>query len=243
VSKSIPSRALFITASGTGLGKTLVTAALCHQLRAQGLPVAALKPVMSGFSPLDLAASDAGILAQSLGRPATPSVINEISGFRFRAALAPNMAAKLEGKRLSFPALVGFCRRGLAPPPALTLIEGVGGVMSPVTHSETVLDWMAALRAPVLLVVGNYLGGISHALTAVAAMRAARVKLIGVIVSEGAKSDVPIEETLKFLRARLSPAPVVALPWIAGAHPWKRAPDLTGILRRSPELHSPGKLR
>jgi dethiobiotin synthetase len=128
-------------------------------------------------------------------------------------------------------------------PFALTLIEGVGGVMSPVTDSKTVLDWIVALQSPALLVTGNYLGGISHALTAVAAMRAARVKLIGVIVSGGDKSEVPAAETLSFLRGALKPLKVAHLPRIGGAHPWKRAPDLIGILRQSPELRWPVKVR
>lgn len=227
---------MFITAAGTGIGKTLVTAALCHQLRGQGVAVSALKPVMSGFSQSEIARSDAGVLAASLGRAANRQGVGEIAKFCYRAPLAPNMAAKLEGKRVSFPALIRHCRRALADRERLMLIEGVGGVMSPVTDAETVLDWIGALELPALLVVGNYLGGISHALTAVAAMRAAGVELAGVIVSEGAKSDVPIGETIKFLRARLAPVAVARLPKIRGRDPWRRAPDLTWLLGKSADL-------
>jgi dethiobiotin synthetase len=106
-----------------------------------------------------------------------------------------------------------------------------------------VLDWIVALQAPALLVTGNYLGGISHTLTAVAAMRAARVKLIGVIVSEANNSVVPATETLNFLRGALKPLKVAHLPRIGGAHPWKRAPDLIGILRQSPEFRWLAKVR
>ena len=64
-------RTLFVTATGTEIGKTLVTAALCHELRAAGRPVRALKPVLSGYDAATLADSDPGVLLASLGETAT----------------------------------------------------------------------------------------------------------------------------------------------------------------------------
>ena len=81
------------------------------------------------------------------------------------------MAARKEGKAVDFGALVDFCRRAIAACPGTLLIEGIGGVMVPLDEKHTVLDWMAALNIPVVLVAGSYLGSLSHTLTALDAMR------------------------------------------------------------------------
>ena len=70
----------------------------------------------------------------------------------------------------------------------MTLIEGIGGVMAPLDARHTVLDWIAALGAPALLVVGSYLGTLSHSLTAAAALRQRGVALLGVVVSESRRA-------------------------------------------------------
>jgi len=175
---------LFITASGTGTGKTLITCALCHQLRASGLRVQGLKPVISGFDPAEAGESDTGLILRSLGRDISAESIAGISPFRFSAPLAPNMAAKREGREIALGGIIDFCRQRAAADFDVTLIEGVGGVMAPLTDEATVIDWMAALGFPAIPVVGSYLGAISHALTAAEALAARAIPLGAVIVSE-----------------------------------------------------------
>ena len=80
---------LFVTATGTEIGKTLVTAALCHQLRGAGRPVRALKPVLSGYDPATLAESDPGVLLASLGEAVTEDAVARITPWRFAAPLSP----------------------------------------------------------------------------------------------------------------------------------------------------------
>jgi dethiobiotin synthetase len=161
----------FVTASGTGVGKTLVTASLCHQLRASGRTVRALKPVISGYAAGTHDASDTAVLLDSLGLDHTADTIARMSPFRFEAALSPDMAAAREGKKVDFDALTAHCREAAAGPEDVLLIEGVGGAMVPLTETKTVLDWIAAVDAPCLLVVGSYLGTISHTLTAAPALQ------------------------------------------------------------------------
>src|SRR5665213_189476 len=102
---------LFVTATGTGTGKTFVTAALAGQANSARSQPLALKPVMSGFDPAKMEESDAGILLRSLGKPATEENIAEISPWRFKAALGPSMAAPLEERSLDFEALVAHSRK------------------------------------------------------------------------------------------------------------------------------------
>ena len=94
----------------------------------------------------------------------------------------------------------------------VTLIEGIGGVMAPLDAEHTVLDWIVALEAPTLLVVGSYLGTLSHSLTAAATLRARGVTIAGVVVSESAEQPVPAAETAATLARFTAPVPVRVLP-------------------------------
>ena len=109
---------LFVTATGTEIGKTLVAAALCHEFRAAGRRVRALKPVLSGYDPARLAESDPGILLASLGEAVTEEAVADITPWRFSAPLSPDMAAAREGRRLDLADIVAFCRAGRGRPSA-----------------------------------------------------------------------------------------------------------------------------
>ncbi len=204
-------KTLFITATGTDIGKTYVTAQLLRHLRADGIPVRALKPVMSGFDPARPEASDAGQLLAALGEPVTGEALDRISPLRFAAPLAPNMAARAEGRRLMLADLMAATATGLAAGPGPVVIEGVGGVMSPVAEDATGLDWLVALGCPAVLVAGSYLGTISHILTAVAALEARRVPLLAVVVNETAGSSVQLDATCAEVARFLPVAPILSI--------------------------------
>ena len=222
---------LFITSSGTGTGKTLIACALCHQLRARGLRVQGLKPVISGFDPAEAGESDTGLILRSLGRDISAESIAGISPFRFAAPLAPNMAAKREGREIALGGIVDFCRQRADDDFDVTLIEGVGGVMAPITDEATVIDWMAALAFPALVVLGSYLGAISHGLTAVELLAARAIPIAGIIVNESSESPVDLVETVDNFQRFLPGHRIMAVPRIApGPNPWRRVPDLTGLL-------------
>lgn len=185
---------LFITGTGTGVGKTFVTALIARQLRAAGRSPRVLKPVLSGYDPALTEDSDPGVLLRALGVAPTPEAIDRVSPWRFAAPLSPCMAAAREGRAVPFDDLVGFCRAEAAAAGPL-LIEGVGGAMVPLDDSHTVMDWMAALRCPALVVGGAYLGAISHCLTTVEAMRGRGVPVAAIVLSEAEPGPVPAAET------------------------------------------------
>jgi dethiobiotin synthetase len=211
-------KAFFVAGTGTDLGKTHVACALLNAARAQGLRVDAFKPVVSGFDPEAPESSDPARLAAALGRPqAWP----EVSPRRYQAPLAPNLAARLEGDTLRMDDLIADCQQWLSERDAdLALIEGAGGVMSPMTDEATNLDLMRALELPVLLVAGSYLGTASHLLTALEVVRARRLEVAAIVVSESLDSP-DLDQTLSLLRAFERQAPVLAAPrprsWDAGA--------------------------
>jgi dethiobiotin synthetase len=223
---------LFVTASGTGVGKTFVTALLARQLRAQGYSVAALKPVISGFDPNQPGDSDTYQLLAAQGLPPTPDTIERLSPWRFSAPLSPDMAARREDRAIAPDALTQWCRQRLGGPEDAVLIEGVGGVMAPLSDRFTVLDWIVALGIPALLVTGSYLGALSHTLTALAAAQGRGVALAGVVVSESLEQPVPLAETAATLRRFAGAVPVVPLPRLRGADDWRYAPDLTAVIGR-----------
>jgi dethiobiotin synthetase len=205
--------ALFIAGTGTDVGKTYVTASLIGALRAAGVAVDALKPVVSGF---DLGApegSDPAVLLRALGRRWSPETLAEISPWRFRAPLSPPLAAAREGASLSADRVIDLCRERAARTPDGTwlLVESAGGIMSPLDDRQTMLDLAAALGAPVLLVAGSYLGTISHTLTAAAVLAAAGLTLAAVVVSEAADQSPPLGETVAAVAGRLRPTPVIGL--------------------------------
>ncbi len=204
-------RRYFITSTGTGIGKTYVTAALIARAKSMGLSVAATKPVISGFDKQEIAASDTGVILAALGEAPTPENVEKISPWRFSAPLAPNMAARAEGKTLDCEAVFAHGREFLRREADLILIEGVGGVMVPLDEKRTVLDWIAALGAPVVLVVGDYLGTISHTLTAVEVLRMKGADLAAIVVNEGEGASVAFDDTLAEVVAWVAPVPVLGL--------------------------------
>ncbi len=214
--------AYFITATGTDIGKTFVARGLIRALRARGRTVAALKPVMSGFEPSEAAGSDSGLLLAAVGRPVTLAEIASISPWRFAAPLSPDMAAAREDRTVDMREVAQFCRDAIAADRGVLLIEGAGGVMSPVNADHLMLDWMSALGLPVILVSGSYLGTISHTLTALDVLARRSLKVAALVISETPGSPGGLDETRETL-ARFAPhVEVVALPRLAApavSHP------------------------
>jgi dethiobiotin synthetase len=202
--------AIFITGTGTDVGKTFVAASLIHHLRNMGRAVEAIKPVVSGFDPERPAESDPGILLQALGFPATLTNVERISPWRFRAPLSPDAAAQKEGQRIDVEEVIAFCQSAVDQRQEILLIEGVGGVMVPLDKERTVLDLMMALQLPLILVAGSYLGTISHTLTALDAVFRRDLSVLAIIVSETPGSTVPLADTVGAI-GRFA-EPVIGLP-------------------------------
>ena len=104
-------------------------------------------------------------------------------------------------------------------------------VMAPMTRDATVADWMAALAIPAILVVGSYLGAISHALTAAEALAARAIPLAAVVVSESDASSVALEDTIESMARFLPGTRMITLGRLGGGiEAWREAPDLLGVL-------------
>jgi dethiobiotin synthetase len=221
---------LFIAGVGTGVGKTLVTTILCRQLRAAGRSVSALKPVVSGYVEGD-PDSDPALILHSLGSLMTPSAIAEVSPWRFAAPISPHLAARREGRTVTLDEIVRFCRRHDHGPGSICLIEGAGGVMSPICERATNAHLAVRLGEPVVLVTGTYLGTLSHTLTALSALVVLEMPVRGIVVSDSLHG-VGLEETIDGLREfGAADIPILPLPRLKGDRDeqWREAPPLIGV--------------
>jgi len=203
--------AVFITSTGTGIGKTFVTAGLVRYFKDNARSVEAYKPVISGFDPSAPEGSDTAVILSALGRGLTVEEIDRISPWRFAAPLSPNMAASKEGREIDFQALVTYSRK-CAASADIALIEGVGGIMVPLDDHHTVLDWMLEIRLPTLLVVGSYLGTISHTLSALDVLERRGLEVRAIVVDETLDSPVALEDTVATIKQFARKIDVVALP-------------------------------
>jgi dethiobiotin synthetase len=202
--------AVFITGTGTDVGKTFVAAGLIRYFRGLGRPVNALKPLVSGFDPAAPSGSDPAILIEALGREVKPEELKRVSPWRFRAPLSPDMAARAENRAIDLQAVVDFCRAAIAGNEGALLIEGIGGIMVPLDDRRTVLDLMIALNLPLILVAGSYLGTLSHVLSAQDVILRHALDLRVIVVSETEGAPAPLDATLATL-ANFAKAPLLGL--------------------------------
>ncbi len=204
--------AYFVTSTGTDIGKTFVTAALIRYMRESNQPVAALKPIVSGYNSSVAETSDPAVLLAALGRRMSADEIERIAPWRFRAPLAPDLAAAREGRRVDFVELVEFSRAAINGAKGPLFIEGVGGIMVPLDGRRTVLDWMTALDIPLLLIVGGYLGTISHTLTALDVLAQRKLTIAAIVVSESDRDAVALDDTVASIERFSNGVEVVGLP-------------------------------
>ena len=170
----------FITGSDTGVGKTVLTTLLARYLQAAGVKVRAVKPFCSGGREDALAV----FAAQNGMVP-----LDEINPWHFRKPLAPLVAARLERRRVTLPEAVQFIRWSQRQCDVL-LIEGAGGVLSPLGEGFSARELIVSTRACPIVVCADRLGAINQALMALASFPRVLAKRARVVLSQNIP-DVP----------------------------------------------------
>jgi dethiobiotin synthetase len=168
-------RAVFVTGTDTGVGKTRVAAALLRALAAAGWRAVGMKPVAAGFEPGSAINADVAEL-QRAGSVDAPAA--DRNPYAFAAAVAPHLAASAAGRPIELARIVAAFERLRARADAV-VVEGAGGVLVPLDARTDMLDVAAALRLPVLLVVGMRLGCLNHALLSALAIERRGLVLCG----------------------------------------------------------------
>lgn len=196
-------RLLFVTGSDTGAGKTVLAALLTRYLRERGVRVAGLKPICSGGR------TDARALHLAAGRVLPLDTVNP---WHFRSPLAPLLAARRENRRVRLREVVASIRRVIQEFDCV-VIEGAGGLLSPLGEGFNSRDLLCALAATPLVVCPNRLGAVNQALLVLEALPRELARRARVILSTfNADSSSPAN--LRLLREFLGPGRVQALPRI-----------------------------
>lgn len=175
-------RSVFITATDTGVGKTIVTAGVLSAARAAGLDAVPMKPTQTGCVCRDgrWSAPDLDLCYSLSGYEPAPVELALACPYPFQPACSPHLAAAMAGRRVSIPGIVYRFRRLRAAHDAV-LVEGAGGVQVPLNEKQTMLDLMRALKLPVILVTRTSLGTLNHTLLSVESLRAAGLNLLGIV--------------------------------------------------------------
>ncbi len=193
---------IFITGTGTDIGKTYVTHSLLKYDQMQHQQFTALKPLISGVTQDNIYQSDTGLLLSAMGMELTLENIDKISPWRYQTAAAPDIAQRVEKQDFSFIELIDFCQSQMKKANKKNiqvLIEGVGGVMSPISKNHTVLDWISVLSMPTLIVAGTYLGSITHTLTCLFVLQKNNIPIMGIVLNETQNSTISMDETKRSL--------------------------------------------
>ena len=229
-----PARGLFVTGTDTGVGKTLVSAALLAAMATEGRAVAAHKPVVTGLAPENAPAwpPDHELLALAAGMRAA-----DVAPHRFEQPLSPHLAAELAGRPLDRAELLEEARAaaGAAQRRGATLIvEGVGGLLVPLAAGGfTVRELACALALPLIVAARPGLGTINHSLLTIDAARAAGLQVRAVVLMPWPPEPSAMERSNRDTVRELGGVEVAGLPPIAtpsvaalaaagAALPWRR---------------------
>jgi len=199
-------RGLFVTGTDTGVGKTVIAAALCAGLRARGERVAAFKPVVTGLDeqPAEWP-PDHELLASATGQ--TPE---EVAPHRFGPAVSPHLAAELGGRELEPRDLVAQARRAAARADVL-VAEGVGGLLVPITTEYSVRDLASELALPLLVAARPSLGTINHTLLTLEAARGAGLQVAAVVMTPWPAEPSVMEQSNRLAVERLGHVEVLGM--------------------------------
>jgi dethiobiotin synthetase len=201
-------KGFFITATDTGVGKTVVTLALLRGLQQQGLHVCGMKPIASGSDWHEGELRNADALAIQT-QSSTSQTYRAINPYAFVEPIAPHIAAQRMGVTMQLDTLVAQAKH-LADAHDLLLVEGVGGWQVPLTESLMLDDLARALSLPVILVVGLRLGCINHALLTQDAIQRSGLPLHGWVANTIEPDMLAFDEVLATLQANIR-APLLGL--------------------------------
>ncbi|MBE7414400.1 MAG: dethiobiotin synthase [Deltaproteobacteria bacterium] len=201
-------RSFFITGTDTGVGKTEVACMLARAFRASGLKPGVMKPVETGCPERDgrLVPMDALRLKEASGTGAELDIINP---YRFAPPLAPLTASGLSGTTIEFKKIKS-CFKELSNTHDIMLVEGAGGLLTPVAQDTYMADLALDLGLPAVIVSANRLGTINHTLMTLKCAVGMGIEVAGIILnnSEPHGDDLSRAHNRAELE-RLSPAPVL----------------------------------
>lgn len=202
---------LFVTGTGTGVGKTIVSAALLAAMRAAGEHVRAYKPVVTGLAePPGEWPYDHELLALAAGMMA-----EQVAPVRFDPPVSPHLAAAMTRRHIDPANLVAGARGGSSD--EILVVEGVGGLAVPLTDDFSVRDLAVELGLPLVIAAAPGLGTINHTLLTIEAARTVGLEVVAVVLTPWPSAPSGMEISNRETIARLGAVEVATLQEIAGA--------------------------
>ena len=206
-------KGLFVSGTGTGVGKTIVAAALARHLKRAGIDVGVMKPLETGVASPENAGEDAQLLAEAA--QSTES-LERIAPYRFKTPAAPATAARLEQQPVDYSQLIQDARE-LVDRHDFTLIEGAGGLMVPVAGGFLIADLAREIGLELLVVADPFLGTINHTLTTLLAARYLEIPVAGYIINRMPADPSPAEKAVPHDLASLTIEELLAvIPAVEG---------------------------
>jgi dethiobiotin synthetase len=197
-----------VVGTDTGVGKTWVTSAVARALLQAGQQVVAVKPIETGVGEEASPEEDGARLAAATGQTGPKRALVRLPGL-----VAPAIAADQAGIELDYEDLVARLK-SLATPETVLLVEGTGGLLSPLTWSDNHLDLAHSLDARVLLVAADRLGTISHTLLALRVLNAEKVPVLGVVLNQVGEPDESTRTNAGALSRLADHTPIVTVPFL-----------------------------
>ena len=195
---------IFITSTGTNIGKTYCTVEILKEMLHRKILFNAYKPILSGFDIYNIKDSDSYKILKTNNKEPEIEDIKEISPWLFEKPIAPSIAAKKENKSLKYNDVLEWCLKK-SDNNIINIFEGAGGLLVPIEKIKTLLDLMKDLNSKVVLVVGNYLGSVSHTLSAIQNLQHANLQIINIIINENVNNyGIDIKDTESLLRSSIN---------------------------------------
>jgi dethiobiotin synthetase len=200
-----------IVGTDTDVGKTWVSCALIRALRDTGQTVTAVKPIETGITDPPRPDEDGALLAEAAGQAGPKRAL-----VRLALKAAPAVAADEEGVKIEYEDLIARMR-SLVSPASMLIVEGTGGLLSPLTWTDNHLDLAHSLDARVLLVAADRFGTINHTLMALRVLRTEKVPVLGVVLNQPGEPDESSKSNATVLTRLSDGIPVVKVPRLTDA--------------------------
>ncbi|MFB6179513.1 MAG: dethiobiotin synthase [Halorientalis sp.] len=204
-----------VVGTDTGVGKTLVTAGLVGWLREEGFDARAIKPCQTGYPPDD----DAAFVAEACGTEVASTCLR-----RLEPAVAPAVAADVADADLAYDEIRSGCERAIDGA-EIGVVEGIGGVRVPLADGREVIDLVADLDLPVVIVARSGLGTLNHTALTVEALKRRSVPIRGIVLNEYA-GETDAERTNPDEIERMTGYPVETVPSLSVSSPRAIVPEL-----------------
>lgn len=197
-----------VVGTDTGVGKTWISASLARALRELGQHVIAVKPIETGIVDPPAANEDGALLAEATGQAGPRRAMIRLPGH-----LGPAIAADHAGVELDYEDLVARIK-SLATPDTQLIVEGTGGLLSPLTWQDNHLDMAHSLDARVLLVAADRFGTISHTLMALRVLHAEKIPVLGIVLNQVDEPDESTTTNAMAIQRLAEHTPVVVVPYL-----------------------------